>query len=716
MLKKFQWFSVFLILFILAFSINTSPVSSAPDDTVRVWVQYHPGRSGAVRSLLEGKRANFHYSFADLDAYVVSLPSRALAGILNNPNVLGLEEDVKRYPSSPTQGSPLSGLFDLTADTQDANGQTVPWGIDAVQARDVWDFDRDGAVDSGAPTGVGRTVCVIDTGYYQAHEDLPAAVGGYSQVDSDWQTDGAGHGSHVAGTIDGRNDDLGIVGVSPGDISLYIIKIFDNDGLWTNASDLVDAINRCADNGANVISMSLGGPRPNGLEKRAFNNVYQAGILHVAAAGNEGTTADNYPASYDSVISVAAVDESLMAADFSQQTDQVELAAPGVGVLSTVPFVDTSTVTVDGVAYNAFHVEYAARGTTSGNLVDGGLCDTTGSWSGDVVLCQRGVISFYDKVMNVQNSGGAAALIYNNEPGNFYATLGEDVSSEIIALSLSQVDGEYLVNNKLGYFGQISSVFDWPTSGYESWDGTSMATPHVSAVAALIWSSDLTLTNEEIRQAMNATADDLGVAGRDPAYGFGLVQAKAALDYLGGGTGPDDPPTVNITSPAAGATVSDTVIVTADANDDVGVAQVEFFVGGVSLGIDTDSSDGWSASWDTTQFADGTHTVSATATDTAGQTASDSVSVTVDNSGVVVPIQLSVTAYKVRGAQYADLVWTGATTTHVDIYRDGMVIEVTYNDGVYTDITGQKGGGSAIYKVCETGNSTNCSLEVLADW
>jgi len=69
-------------------------------------------------------------------------------------------------------------------------------------------------------------------------------------------------------------------------------------------------------------------------------------------------------------------------------------------------------------------------------------------------------------------------------------------------------------------------------SGYEAWDGTSMATPHVSGVAALIWSADPSLTNVQIREAMDATAEDLGDPGRDVYYGYGLVQAKAALDLL----------------------------------------------------------------------------------------------------------------------------------------------------------------------------------------
>ncbi|MGD9404647.1 MAG: S8 family serine peptidase, partial [Anaerolineae bacterium] len=71
-----------------------------------------------------------------------------------------------------------------------------------------------------------------------------------------------------------------------------------------------------------------------------------------------------------------------------------------------------------------------------------------------------------------------------------------------------------------------------PASGYEAWGGTSMATPHVSGVAALLWSANPELTNVQIREAMDMTALDLGDPGRDVHYGYGLVQAYDALDYL----------------------------------------------------------------------------------------------------------------------------------------------------------------------------------------
>jgi serine protease len=507
--------------------------SANGEGKTRVMVQFRHGQRGAVEQALKGVGAEFHYTFDTLDTFAVTIPTTALAGISHNPNVVLVEEDVLRFPIG-IQQSTVASIPAVTL-----TGQVVPYGIDMVQARDIWDTNRDGVVDTGAVTASNRKICIIDSGFYTGHEDLQGVnVDGYDG-NLPWDSDGSGHGTHVSGTIAAMNNALGVLGVTPGTVQIYMVRVFGDDGAWAYSSTLVDAANRCSNAGANIISMSLGGSKSSATERRAFDTLYTKGILSIAAAGNEGTTAYSYPASYTSVVSVAAIDESKVVADFSQKNDQVELAAPGVGVLSTVPYIDTSIITVDGVDYIGAHIEFAARGTASGALVDGGLCTTTGAWAGKVVLCQRGDISFYDKVMNVQNSGGAAAVIYNNEPGGFLGTLGEGYSSTIIALSLSQEDGQYLVANKLGSVGSIESTLTQPANGYEYYDGTSMATPHVSAVAALVWSADPTATNVEIRNALAVTAEDLGTVGRDTSYGYGLVQAYDAAEYLigsGGGT------------------------------------------------------------------------------------------------------------------------------------------------------------------------------------
>lgn len=626
--SPFVRFVRLLVLGLLVFTLGVGTIRAtqgAAGEQIRVWVEFQPGAKAAVQQALQRSGAQFHYTFDQLDAFVVTVPQSALKGLQHNPNVVSIEEDVPRY----LMGNPFSAAQVATTAT---TGQTVPYGVDMVQARDVWDADRDGVVDSGAPTGAGRTVCIIDTGLYTTHEDFAGVdiIGGYSQVGDPWYEDGAGHGTHVAGTIAAANNNVGVVGVTPGAVSLYIVKVFDNNGNWTLASDLVDAIYRCADAGANVVSMSLGGSRSNGKEKRAFNNLYNQGLLFVAAAGNDGTTNYSYPASYDAVISVAAVDSSGTVADFSQKNDQVELAAPGVGVLSTIPWVETNTVTVAGTTYAANHIEFSARGTASGPLVDGGLCDSVGNWKGAVVLCERGSISFYDKVTNVQNSGGVAALIYNNAPGNFYGTLGDGNTSSIIALSLSQEDGQYLIANYLGATADIVSTVDKPASGYEAWDGTSMATPHVSAVAALVWSAFPQLSNVDIRNALDATAKDLGAPGRDTSYGYGLVQAYDAIQYLGGssgggGTGGNGALHVAVTTDKSTYANRETASITVTVTDDAGAP-----VSGASVDVRITTPKGKTATASGTTDANGqavftfkinakkdgfgTYTVTATAT------------------------------------------------------------------------------------------------------
>jgi serine protease len=429
--------------------------------------------------------------------------------------------------------------------------------------------------------------------------------GGYPTTG--WDTDGCGHGTHVAGTIAAANNALGVVGVAPG-VELYIVKVFGDNCSWTYSSDLADAAQRCEAGGANVINMSLGGGRSSVFERRAFDGVYSRGILSIASAGNAGNTQTSYPAGYSSVVSVAAVDSSTVVADFSQKNSTVELSAPGVGVLSTVPWLSNTSLTVGGVTYSANHIEYAAYGTASGALVDGGRCTATGAYSGKVVLCERGDISFYDKVLNVQNSGGAAAVIYNNESGGFLGTLGDGYTSTIPAISISQADGQYLVANKLGTTGNVTSTITKPGSGYEAWDGTSMAAPHVSGVAALVWSANPAWTNVQIRDALNNTAFDLGAAGRDNSYGYGLVQAYDALNYLGGGTPPPPPPptgslVTSVVANKASYANKETAVITVTVKDENNAA-----VSGASVSVQITTANGKLYSGSGTTGSDGTAT------------------------------------------------------------------------------------------------------------
>src|SRR3970282_158978 len=126
-------------------------------------------------------------------------------------------------------------------------------------------------------------------------------------------------------------------------------------------------------------------------------------------------------------MSVAAVDSNNVVASFSQFTSQVEIAAPGVGVLSTYPMQEAA-LTVGGSGFIVGAIEGTQQSSASGAMVNGGLCDSVGSWAGKVVMCERGVIAFADKVNNAAAGGGVATVIYNNAPGGFAGTMGIDIT------------------------------------------------------------------------------------------------------------------------------------------------------------------------------------------------------------------------------------------------------------------------------------------------
>ncbi|MCP5285178.1 MAG: S8 family serine peptidase [Burkholderiaceae bacterium] len=438
-------------------------------------------------------------------ALAAELPAAAVEVLRRHPRVEYVEVDARRYPLA----------------------QSVPYGIPMVQAND--------AVFTGnAASGSNTTVCIIDSGYQRAHEDLPDTnVTGTNDAGSgNWAEDSCGHGSHVAGTIAASNNGLGVLGVvGNGNLHLHIEKVFSGaDCGWAYSSSLVTALNRCvaaAGNNRLVINMSLGGSTSSRTERTAFDNAYANGVLPIAAAGNDGNTRTSYPAGYAGVVSVAAVDAAGVVASFSQQNSDVELAAPGVGVVSTTPF-KPSTLSAGGSSWVGTDIDGSARTSVSGNLVNGGDCSAVGAWAGRVVLCQRGTISFAQKVANVVSGGGVGAAIYNNEPGGFAGTLNG--SSTIPAISLSDTDGD----EALGRIGNAATLDNTAGvgNGYEAYDGTSMATPHVAGVAALVWSLNPTRSAADIREALQVTAIDKGAAGRDNAYGFGIIQAKAAHAWL----------------------------------------------------------------------------------------------------------------------------------------------------------------------------------------
>lgn len=313
-LKQFLGYSLLLSAISVSAQAQTTTLEIVGDDgdlkkveAQRYMIKYR-SKAGAMAKIgmMQGEVKR---SIDTFDIVSAVLPTSEAASFKDDPNVEFIEIDYRRYKMA----------------------EDVPYGIELVQAPDVDSANVD-----------NQRVCVIDTGYDVSHIDLPSAgVTGddFGEDTGPWNTDGDRHGTHVAGTVAaiGGNDE-GVVGVVPtGTMPLHIVKIFDDEGEWTNSSNLIQAVSNCISAGSTVINMSLGGPSFSTLENNAFNNAYEQGILSVAAAGNDGNTALNFPASYDNVISIAAIDSESNHGSYSQRNYQVELAAPGTRVNSTVP-------------------------------------------------------------------------------------------------------------------------------------------------------------------------------------------------------------------------------------------------------------------------------------------------------------------------------------------------------------------------------------------
>lgn len=471
--------------------------------------------------------------------------------------------------------------------------QSSPWGIANVQADQLSDS-----------TASNMTVCIIDSGYDINNPDLSANnhSGTNDSGTGNWYQAGGSHGTHVAGTIAAVNNSEGVVGVMPNaNVNLHIVKVFNASG-WGYSSDLVTAVNTCVNNGAKVVNMSLGGPSDSTSERNSLASIANSGVLLVAASGNDGNSSLSYPASYDSVMAVGAVDENGQHAEFSQYTSQVEVAAPGEAVLSTVAGDGrTGSISVGGSSYGdaegvvpqshyiqsgGNYVISNVNGTVSGTLAScsrSGSSYSCGNMSNRICIAERDANqagSSYPEINAAKacaDAGAAGVIVYSNSarPGlqnPFLVDANNDVN--VPSVSVNRATGQALLSQT----GQSATLSVLGNQDYDYYNGTSMATPHAAAVAALAWSNNIDCSATDVRNALKATAIDLDVSGRDDRTGYGLVQAKAASDYLASNcdSGTTPPPSADVLengvaktglSGSTGTTLSYTMEVPAGATD-----------------------------------------------------------------------------------------------------------------------------------------------------
>jgi subtilisin family serine protease len=203
--------------------------------------------------------------------------------------------------------------------------------VTAVHAPDVFSKAR----------GKSVTVCVIDTGVDREHPDLEGAVkGGENTItlypdhaQRSWDDDN-GHGTHVSGTIAARDNDMGVVGVAP-EARIFAVKALNSRGSG-NFSSLAEGLRSCMAHGAQVVNMSIGYEDDSQVVRKAVQDALDAGLILVAAAGNEKGSVD-YPAKIPGVLAVSALSTDHRLAYFSNRGPEVAFIAPGENVLSTYP-------------------------------------------------------------------------------------------------------------------------------------------------------------------------------------------------------------------------------------------------------------------------------------------------------------------------------------------------------------------------------------------
>ena len=504
---------------IMALSVSVSTSVIADDD--RYIIQVDSSKKGVIKALTKQLGGQIHVDGNGFIAATFSGKDLAqVKGLLNNPHIKLIEADQRRQLMSvysDDAGNPM---------TQ----QVTPYAVYQSQANQV-------AFNASA----GMKVCIIDSGLDATNTDFEwnNISGDNDSGTGNWDENGGPHGTHVAGTIGAADNNVGVIGMAPG-IDMHIIKVFNDDG-WGYSSDLAHAADLCSAAGANIISMSLGGGGSNSTESNAFQSFVDAGGLVVAAAGNDGNNVRSYPAGYPSVMMIGANDADNKIADFSQfpgcttgrgkkvKTDEticVEVTAGGVDTLSTYPagMATAANMTADGADFASSAMENP--GSVTGSTYYMGTAETTDSGAnGNVCVIDRGNISFHDKVANCENSGGIGAVIINNEPGMLYGTLGDTNATSIPAVGATFEDRGALM-------AASTIAIDIGTSDYGFMSGTSMATPAVSGLAALVWSNHNQCNGSEIREALKATAMDSGAAGKDVYFGYGIVKASAADAYL----------------------------------------------------------------------------------------------------------------------------------------------------------------------------------------
>jgi thermitase len=390
-MKSLRSKSLVCILFVIAcvFALAQHNTGLAQTEYAggQVLVKFREGVQGAEQDLV-------HQSVAT--AIAAAVPEVGVQKVTLRPS-LSVEQAVEYYRAQPSvEFAEPNGIWHATFTPNDSDWSRQ-WGPVKIKAPEAWDLQRGSA---------SVKIAILDTGINKYHPDLSGkVVAEYNATGGGNINDGHGHGTHCAGIAAANtNNGLGIAGVGFNS-ALINVKVLTDQG-WGYWDWVARGIIWAADQGARVISMSLGGSSPSDSVERAINYAWSRNCVIVAAAGNNWDTQRMYPAAFANCIAVAASDPNDRRAWFSSYgADWVAVAAPGTDIYSTYR---DGYAYLNGTSMACPHVSgeaallWSALGTGTSNRVIRDLIEATADQVGSWVA--RGRVNVFDALRRTRET------------------------------------------------------------------------------------------------------------------------------------------------------------------------------------------------------------------------------------------------------------------------------------------------------------------------
>lgn len=554
-----------------------------------ILIKFRDGVSSAARSgVVRAHNAAGIKALGVQGLFKVNLPATqsveaAVAQYASDPNVeLAQPNYIYRINATPNDFYYASSLWGLSNTGQaivspGVGGQDSPSGTNNpgtvgkdISAELAWDIITDCS---------SVVVAVIDTGVNYNHGDLAANMwndglgnAGYDYVDNDNDPmDTNGHGTHVAGTIGAvGNNATGTTGVC-WQATIMAIRVLDTLGSGTTA-DIVSGLNYAVTNGAKVVNMSLGGGSYDAAFNTAITNAKSSGVLLVVAAGNSALNVDvpanaTYPCNYeqDNIVCVAALDQDYDLATFSNYGwTHVDIGAPGVNIVSAWPGANATitdpltagwsgagwgytTLTVGGTPY-AFIVNppaYDRSAATYSNSIDDRFYKSfnlAGVSAADLnfytIIDTEPVNDLfkvaYDSTGADPFVAGTQLLSTSGSTSGVVAAAQYDISAcntATCAVGFNLVTNATTTTFGVGVMLFSINTLTLDTVSYNVISGTSMATPHVAGVAAMLFAQNPNYTYSDVASALYNGGETAASLNLKTTTGKSL-NALGALTYI----------------------------------------------------------------------------------------------------------------------------------------------------------------------------------------